>query len=199
MPTWNDLIKANPGHSQRYAQRWEDFLSRGEDIVGEARLIDALSARSSSILDAGCGQGRLGGYLSQQGHRVTGIDLDPYLIELASQKYPEATWAVADLSQPMPKELELSGQFDITFSAGNVLTFIEPQHRGQAVANIAATLKPQGRAVIGFGAGRGYPFGQFFEHLSQAGLKLEGKYATWTLDPWTPDADFLVAIARRLD
>jgi len=55
MSTWRELTDRNPSHSHDYARRWQTMLDRGEDIDGEARLIDALVPRGARILDAGCG------------------------------------------------------------------------------------------------------------------------------------------------
>lgn len=74
MPTWNDIVAANPDHSHRYAKRWDIFVAQGRDIDGEARLIDALAQRGSRMLDAGAGTGRVGAYLLKKGHSVTGVD-----------------------------------------------------------------------------------------------------------------------------
>ena len=65
------MLQANPNHSEMYAQRWRNFVAEGKDIDGEARLIDAMSPRAARILDAGCGTGRVGGYLAARGHTVT--------------------------------------------------------------------------------------------------------------------------------
>lgn len=96
--TWTDITADDPGHSRRYAKRWDEFARQGRDIDGEARLIDAMAPRGARILDAGCGQGRLGGYLSRRGHHVTGVDIDPYLISVAREKYPDGRWIVGDLA-----------------------------------------------------------------------------------------------------
>ena len=66
--TWKKIVDADPGHSQRYAKRWDDMVAEGVDIDGEARLIDAMAPRGARILDAGCGQGRTGAYLHERGH-----------------------------------------------------------------------------------------------------------------------------------
>ena len=63
--------------------RW--ISGRRRVFVGEARLIDAMAPRGARILDVGCGQGRTGAYLHSRGHRVTGVDLDPHLIERARE------------------------------------------------------------------------------------------------------------------
>ncbi len=55
-------------------------------------------------------------------------------------------------------------------------------------------LADNGRAVIGFGAGRGYDFDEFLADAASAGLVLEQRFATWDLRPFTPDAGFQVAV-----
>lgn len=210
MPTWKEIVANNPQHSKNYAERWDRLAAQGMDILGEARLVDALAPRGAKILDAGCGQGRIGGYLAEQGHEVLGVDLDPYLIECAQQRYPQAEWKVVDLSLPGAGEgaegniSVPADTFDLAICAGNVITFIEPANRVTALTNLATTLRPGGRLLLGFGAGRGYPFGQCLEDLPTAGLEVEQTYGTWQLDPLRPTpqqgqpaSDFLVVIARK--
>ena len=54
-----------------------------------------------------------------------------------------------------------------------------------------------GRAIIGFGAGRGYEFSEFLADLEAAGLTLGLALSTWDLRPFTADSDFLVAVCER--
>jgi len=96
---WVAAVRRNPEHARGYAERWRRIEASGQDIYGEARLIDAMAPRGARILDAGCGSGRLGGYLARAGHHVTGVDLDPHLIEVAREDHPEAHWYVGDLAQ----------------------------------------------------------------------------------------------------
>ena len=55
-------------------------------------------------------------------------------------------------------------------------------------------LRPGGRIVTGFGAGRDYSFDEFFDDVAQAGLTPDLLLSTWDLRPFTRDADFLVAV-----
>lgn len=193
MPTWREITANNPAHSENYAARWRDLLAEGSDIVGEARLIDAMAPRGARILDAGCGQGRIGGYLAQQGHDVLGTDLDPVLIGHARSTYPDARWVVGDLgTDPIPEE-----NFDLIVSAGNVMGFLGEESRRPALENLHRVLAPQGRAVIGYGAGRGWDFGDFLTVAEEVGLVLENAYETWDLHPFREDSDFLVAVFTR--
>ena len=172
--TWSEIVAADPGHSRRYAERWANFAAQGRDIDGEARLIDAMAPRGGRILDAGCGQGRLGGYLAGRGHRVVGVDIDPYLISVARDVQPGGTWKVGDLANLAevlaaadadPKSAESgehpTGDFDVIVAAGNVLTFIDPADRGNVLIGFRDALATDGRAVMGFGAGRGWSLDDF--------------------------------------
>ena len=48
--------------------------------------------------------------------------------------------------------------------------------------------------VVGFGADRGYPFGEFFDDAAAVGLRDDVRLATWDLRPFDDTASFLVAI-----
>jgi 2-polyprenyl-3-methyl-5-hydroxy-6-metoxy-1,4-benzoquinol methylase len=188
---WLQKIAANPGHSQWYVERFRKLARDGADLGGEARLIDAMVARGSRILDAGCGAGRVGGLLARAGHDVTGVDLDPELIAAAEQDYPGPAWHVGDLA-----ELDRPERFDVIVCAGNVMTFVAPDTRGEILRRMRAHLADGGRVVIGFGADRGYPFDDFLADAAAAGLTADVLLATWDLRPFGPGADFLVALFR---
>ncbi|MBG0562284.1 class I SAM-dependent methyltransferase [Actinoplanes aureus] len=191
---WLRKIAEDPGHSRWYIDRFRQMAARGEDLAGEARLIDAMVPRGARILDAGCGTGRVGGHLAASGHEVTGVDLDPELIAEAQHSYPGPSWQVGDLS-----ELDVPDRFDVIVCAGNVMTFAAPASRVEILRRFAAHLTAGGRAVVGFGAGRGYDFDDFLTDATTAGLTPDLLLSTWDLRPFTPAADFLVAVLRPAD
>ncbi|MEV0247301.1 class I SAM-dependent methyltransferase [Nocardia sp. NPDC050712] len=191
---WEEITAADPAHSTRYVNRFRTLAAEGADIVGEARLVDAMLARGSRVLDAGCGAGRLGGYLHRAGHEVVGVDVDPVLIAAAEQDYPGPAWLVGDLA-----DLELPGRgiaadFDVIVCAGNVMAFVAPSTRVAVLTGFARHLGPTGRVVVGFGADRGYEFPQFFADAAAAGLTVDLRLSTWDLRPFTDESDFLVAV-----
>lgn len=193
---WQQMIERDPGHSARYVERFKMLAAQGNDLYGEARLIDAMVGRGATILDAGCGPGRHAGYLHAAGHRVVGVDVDPVLIAAAETDAPGPTYLVADLAGfELPPELPQ--QFDAILCAGNVMTFLHPDTRVPALSGMAARLSPEGRAVIGFGAGRGYGFDDFLADADTAGLELQQRFATWDLRPFADDSDFGVAVLAR--
>lgn len=92
---WDKLRAENPEHSAQYAQRWRNLAAEGMDLNGEARFVSALVAPGAKVLDAGCGQGRVGGYLADQGYVVAGVDLDDYLVAEAAANFPKPNGGLA--------------------------------------------------------------------------------------------------------
>lgn len=196
---WMQKIAADPGHSRWYIERFRAMARAGDDLAGEARLVDAMVPRHARILDAGCGPGRVGSELAKAGHDVVGVDVDPVLIQAAEQDHPGPRWLVGDLAELDLPVRGITEPFDAIVCAGNVMTFLAPSTRAEVLKRFRAHLAPDGRAVIGFAAGRGYEFGTFFEHAASAGLEPDLLLSTWDLRPYTPDSNFLVALLRARD
>ncbi len=190
---WLATRRANPDHAKNYAQRWRNLVAEGKDIFGEARAVDALAQRGSRILDAGCGTGRIAGWLAEQGHNVVGVDLDPDLIEVARQDYPNAAWYLGNLASFSRQDIT-SGpvEFDVIVCAGNVLTFLSEAERLPALKRLGQFLAPDGRLIVGLGANRGYDFEQFEADAQRADLLIQQRYSTWNFH--APADDFLVAV-----
>ncbi|MFP5348147.1 MAG: class I SAM-dependent methyltransferase [Actinomycetes bacterium] len=193
---WVRITRENPGHSTWYIERFRSMAAEGADLAGEARLVDAMVARGARILDAGCGSGRVGGFLAQAGHSVTGVDVDPVLIEAARHDYPDVEWLVGDLAELDLASRGVAVPFDAVVCAGNVMTFLAPSTRLEVLRRLRAHLADDGRAAVGFGAGRGYDFEEFLEHTRTARFEPDLLLSTWDLRPFTGDSDFLVALLR---
>ncbi|WP_426564754.1 class I SAM-dependent DNA methyltransferase [Angustibacter sp. McL0619] len=187
----------DPEHSQWYIERFRKLAADGVDLAGEARLVDAMLPRGSRVLDAGCGEGRVGGELAARGHDVVGVDADPRLIASAGEHRPGPTWLVADLAALGLAELGQPQPFDACVMAGNVMTFLGEGTERAVLTGLHAHLKPDGFAVVGFGTGRGYELDQFDTDLAAAGFTLEHRFATWDLRPFAPTSDFAVTVLRR--
>lgn len=194
---WVEITTADPEHSSRYVERFRAMAAAGDDIEGEARFVDALAPRGGRILDAGCGPGRVGGRLHRSGHVVVGVDVDPVLIAAAEEDHPGPTWLVGDLAELDLPERGIADPFDVIVCAGNVMAFLAPSTRRKVLANLADHLADDGRLVVGFGSGRGYPFDEYRADVAGAGLIIDLELATWHLHPFTPDADFHVTVLHR--
>ncbi|MFV0434474.1 MAG: class I SAM-dependent methyltransferase [Leucobacter sp.] len=199
---WDRLRAENPEHSAKYSQRWRDLAAEGHDLDGEARLVAALAAPGAAVLDAGSGTGRVGGYLAEHGYAVVGVDLDEQLVAEAGQVYPGAEWLVGDLARfdfsavsSVAKGSAGLPEFDVIVSAGNVLTFLDPDGRGPALERLRSVLAPDGRMVTGFGAGRGYSFADYERDLAETGFEVQHRFSTWNMRPFEDDSDFLVCVA----
>ena len=186
-PRW--FTETKEGHSQWYVDRFRRMFDEGADLAGEARLLDAIVAPGSRILDAGCGPGRVGAELNTRGHTVVGVDADPVLVAAAEDDHPGPRWLVGDLAA-----LDLSDEepFDAAVVAGNVMVFLAPGTEQDVLASLRSVVRPGGRIVVGFATDREYTLDAFDADALAAGLVVEQRFATWDLVPWKPEADFAV-------
>lgn len=209
---WEAKVQQDPSHSHWFVERFRTMAAEGHDLDGEARLIDAMVPRHARVLDAGCGSGRIGSGLLARGHTVVGVDVDPVLIDAARADHPTGQWIVADLADldlaHLPRtESELAGvdlgrldePFDAVVCGGNVMPFLAPGSAGRVLSAMARHTTPTARVVVGFGAGRGYPFDEYLADVAQSGLQVDLALASWDLRPFTSDADFLVTILSRVE
>ena len=193
---WTRLTEENPHHSAAYIQRFRDLAAAGHDLVGEARLVDAMLPRRSRVLDAGSGTGRIAGHLSEAGHEVVGVDGDPVLVAAAEREHPGPTFLVGDLAELDLPAAGIPEPFDVVVCAGNVVTFLAESTRVDVLRRLRAHVTADGRAAIGFGAERGYAFDDFLTDAATAGWAPDVLLSTWDLRPFTADSDFLVAVLR---
>jgi 2-polyprenyl-6-hydroxyphenyl methylase/3-demethylubiquinone-9 3-methyltransferase len=73
------------------------FLKFMADEVSNLRAVTA-----PKTLEVGCGDGFFSGQLAKLGCEVTGIDLSPAGIEIARKSYPGASFAVHNITEPLP-------------------------------------------------------------------------------------------------
>jgi SAM-dependent methyltransferase len=176
-----------------YDERWRRMAEAGENPHGEADLVS--SYRPASVLDAGCGTGRVAIELARRGVRVLGVDADPDMITAARAKAPELAWLRADLAV-----LALDERFDVVVLAGNVVPYVAAEHRPAAIAACARVLADGGRLVAGFTLRPGWPTpAEYATWCVAAGLVAEASYATWDGAPFrdvTDGGDYLVAVHR---
>jgi SAM-dependent methyltransferase len=174
-----------------YQARFDALAARGRDVHGEAAFVDAL--RPASVLDAGCGTGRVAIELARRGLEVVGVDKDRSMLDVARERAPRITWIEADLVA-----LDLGRRFDVVVMAGNVLLFVAPGTEAAVVARTAAHVEPGGALVAGFQLQPGgYDLTAFDEAAAAAGLALEERFSTWDRSTFTSGMDYAVSVHRR--
>jgi SAM-dependent methyltransferase len=177
---------------EAYDRRFEELAARGVDMHGEAELIDSYDP--ASVLDAGCGTGRVAIELHRRGRAVTGVDLDPRMLDVARRKEPGISWVEGDLAD---HTLALDGQFDTVVMAGNVLIFVAPGTEGAVVANMARRLVPGGRLIAGYSLRHDRLSVAVHDELAgQVGLSLESRWSTWDRQPFEPESSYAVSVHR---
>src|SRR4051812_23673357 len=99
-----------------YQRRFDDLAASGAHVHGEADFVMTLLPRS--VLDAGCGTGRVAIELAARGVDVVGVDVDASMIATARRLAPKLEWVEHDLIT-----LGLGREFDVVVMAGNVPLF----------------------------------------------------------------------------
>ncbi|MBO4258663.1 class I SAM-dependent methyltransferase [Streptomyces griseorubiginosus] len=108
-----------------------------------ARLRDWLPEKSSDVLDLGCGTGSLSLLAAEQGHRVTGVDASPAMVERARAKLAgrDAVFLVGDAAAPPVGEQ----RFDVVLVRHVLWALPDP---GRALRHWRGLLRPGGRLVL---------------------------------------------------
>lgn len=173
-----------------YQAQFDRLAASGQDVHGEATFVRAYSP--ASVLDAGCGTGRVAIELARQGIEVVGADIDESMLATAARLAPDVDWVRADLCA-----LDLGRTFDVVVMAGNVPLFTPPGTEAALIAGVARHVDSDGRLVSGFSLGRSYSLDELDRHAADNGLALEDRFATWDRKPWIEGGDYAVSVHRR--
>ena len=178
-------------HGEAYDSTYERRAAAGENVHGEADFVMRFGPKS--VLDAGCGTGRVGRELARRGVAVVGADIDAEMLDTARRKAPDVDWRLADLAT-----VDLARDFDVIVMAGNVMIFLTPGTEAAVVANMARHLAAGGRLVAGFQLQSGrLAIEDYDKFAAAAGLTLIDRWSTWDSDPWSPGGDYAVSVHAR--
>lgn len=176
-----------------YDATYERRAAAGEDVHGEADFVERFTP--ASVLDAGCGTGRVGRELARRGVDVVGVDLDAEMLDTARRKAPGVDWRLADLAT-----VELGRSFDAVVMAGNVMIFLAPGSEPAVVANLVRHLRPGGVLIAGFQIVAGQlSIERYDEIAGLTGLALAERWSTWERAAWDVGHDYAVSVHRKPD
>jgi SAM-dependent methyltransferase len=177
-----------------YDDRWRRMEAAGVNPHGEADLVWRFAPRT--VLDGGCGTGRVAIELARRGVDVVGVDLDDVMLAVAREKAPELTWLRCDLAH-----LDLGDpprRFDVVVLAGNVARFVAVADRPAVVAACSRHLTAgDGRLISGFQLDSvGPDLADYDRWADDAGLVLEHRFSTWDGQPFAAGGGYAVSVHR---
>jgi SAM-dependent methyltransferase len=179
-----------------YDARWQHLAAAGENVHGEADLVDGLLSTTGGrrVLDAGCGTGRVAVELASRGYSVMGIDADAGMLDAARRKSGEIDWLQADLGD---LDSQLVATFDVVLLAGNVMIFLDPGSEERVTRQLADRLDGGGLLIAGFSIRPDrLPLADYDRMTEAAGLELVDRWATWDREPFA-GGDYAVSVHRR--
>ena len=148
--------RVRSGYSAVAATYADQVSSELDDLPFERWLLDRLAeeavATGFPVVEVGTGPGHVAAYLADRGARATGIDLAPGMVEQASARFPQASYAVGDLRSLMrPSGAAGWGAVLAWYS----LIHLTADELPAAVASLVRPLAPGGQLVLALHAGSG--------------------------------------------
>lgn len=208
-PTWDDRAGL-PGDSgvldaTDTAGRKNDLIDRVHKLVLR-RAIPRV--RGMRVLDAGCGNGRIAGWLAARGADVVGIDPSPAMIAAAMSRVACATFLEADVESLPFGDHEFDAVLTVT-----VLQYLalSPARFSSALRELRRVLRRSGRIVLleqvhDGGLDRGASRSYYVESLLAAGFErvsvrparigYSRVFAHFLAHPWLAAAPFAPHLVR---
>lgn len=125
-----------------------DLVYAGKPYADEAAAVHAriqahLRSDGSALLDVGCGTGNHVAHL--RGHyTVDGLDLEDGLLQIARDRYPDATFHQGDMA-----DFGLGRRFDAVTCLFSAIGYVRTEDGlRRTIANFARHLRPGGVAVV---------------------------------------------------
>ncbi|CAN5469580.1 class I SAM-dependent methyltransferase [soil metagenome] len=190
---WQDLADDDSvaDYDARSQLRLAEVRAAGTSEHAEADLVAQLRPGGGSVLDAGCGTGRVSRRLAHLGYAVTGVDSDPRMLAIARDHDggppDQVTYVKADLTAYQ------GDLVDVVLAAGNVIPLLAPGTLELALRSLSAHLRPGGLLVCGYGLDTDHlPSGcpttsieQVEAAATTTALTLLTRWGTWVGGPFT--------------
>jgi SAM-dependent methyltransferase len=184
---------------ERYQARFDELAAAGAEVHGEADFV--MGYAPESVLDAGCGTGRVALELARRGVLVVGVDRNASMLavarRLAEELRGELPAASIRFVESDVAELDVGGTFDVALMAGNVPLFTPTGTERGLVAGATRHVRPGGVMIAGFELDRAYSLETYDLHCAAAGLALAERFASWDRRPYA-GGGYAVSVHRRL-
>jgi SAM-dependent methyltransferase len=102
-------------------------------------VLDVVAA-GASVLDLGCGVGRLANLLAARGHHVTGVDESAAMLRHVD---PRVRMVEARI-----EELDLRGRYDVVVLASHLVNVVDDVERGALLGAAARHVAPTGCVLV---------------------------------------------------
>ncbi len=120
------------------------FSATRQVLWDDLKDLQPFAKSGMSILDIGCGNGRLYQMFDGLSIRYTGVDQSEGLIEKARERFPEAEFVVASMVElPLP-----DASFDLIYSIAAFHHLPTEELRLQALGEMKRVLKPGGKIIM---------------------------------------------------
>jgi SAM-dependent methyltransferase len=117
------------------ARDWSDYNEPMCTPFYEAVLDATEVGPGTRVLDVGCGGGFAMLLAARRGAAVSGIDAAPALLDIARERIPDSSLAVADLEDPLPFD---PGSFDVVTAFNSVQYAADPVAALKNMSQVAA-------------------------------------------------------------
>ena len=131
--------------------------ARSEDVIwhdvecgayeADLPLWSRLAAGRGSILELGCGTGRVALHLARRGHRVTAIDRSDELIDELRRRAASASLDLRAVTADA-SDLDLGGRFDLILAPMQLIQLLADAERRRCLESISTHLEAGGRAAL---------------------------------------------------
>ncbi len=138
-------------HSKRIQKKVKDDYNQIAEGFSETRqfpwkdfeCFKAYYRENFTVLDLGCGNGRLLTFLEKEGYKsYLGLDQSGELLKQAKKEHPKAKFLEADMSEPLKLE-----KVDAIFAIAS-FHHLPPKDQLQALKNWKKVLKPGGFLIM---------------------------------------------------
>lgn len=108
-----------------------------------AGLVKAVLPLGGSVLDVGCGTGRLGAWIAGEGYRVYGVDLSTAMLRKALDRGLRGVWAAVAWALPFADD-----SFDLALTVATLHHLETPERVARTVREMGRVVRPGGLVVL---------------------------------------------------